>query len=592
MRIQRIRYLPLIFYLIFALSFLTEALSGQINHLHQIDILRSLKKQDTLLQLSPKSLLSDADTNYTWEKYEDFLKKISDTSLYSVLPLNEFRKTFHNNKIIIGLRHDVDNSLSHAFNFSDVEYRNGFRSTYFILHTASYYLENAWNMGIHSENIIPVLKQMQDERHFEIGWHNDLVTLQVIYNIDPSSFLRNELTWLRLKGIKVNGTASHGSNYCHAYHYLNYYFFEDCSALAVPGYENINTVPVNGQVINLTKGKLADFGLDYEAYFLNNNLAFSDATIINGVRWHTGMLDLSKLKKGDRVIILVHPIHWHQASTTANIESFLIPGQRISSVDAAKSTVTVVMPMGSKIDSLRPAFSLTTGAQAKISGVMQSSALSVNNFTEPLTYTVYAENRKFIRQWAVKVINNKHSSTAFKSFFVPGATRMVEIDTITRRVNIDLELDERFNVTKLPVSFELSEGARAWIQDVEQPSNSATVDLSKSITCKIIAEDGISQSSWTINASVTLTSPEPSGRKESLLVFPNPSEGMIHVQFVDIKASPLRIEIFNFMGEKVYSENTDRTGTFTLDIDLTDLPPGLYFMRNPLTRKQVVIVIH
>ena len=42
---------------------------------------------------------------------------------------------------------------------------------------------------VHSDKIIPILKTMQNERHFEIGWHNDLVTLQVIYNINPVTFL-------------------------------------------------------------------------------------------------------------------------------------------------------------------------------------------------------------------------------------------------------------------------------------------------------------------------------------------------------------------------------------------------------------------
>ena len=132
---------------------------------------------------------AEPDTNFTWEKYAAFLNKISDTSKYIVLPLNEFRKTFNSKKIVIGLRHDVDNDLNIAYQFSEMEANLGFRSTYFILHTAPYYLANPDNMAIHTESIIPILKTMQNERHFEIGWHNDLVTLQVIYNINPVTFL-------------------------------------------------------------------------------------------------------------------------------------------------------------------------------------------------------------------------------------------------------------------------------------------------------------------------------------------------------------------------------------------------------------------
>ena len=144
---------------------------------------------------------------------------------------------------MIGLRHDIDVDLNVAFQFSEIESNLGFRSTYFILHTAPYYLANSNNMAVHSEKIIPILKTMQDDRHFEIGWHNDLVTLQVIYNINPVTFLHNELNWLRSNGINIVGTAAHGSNYCKTYHYMNFYFFEECTYPVVPNRENNITVP-------------------------------------------------------------------------------------------------------------------------------------------------------------------------------------------------------------------------------------------------------------------------------------------------------------------------------------------------------------
>ena len=275
-------------------------------------------RQDTIAELKKRNVMAaEPDTNFTWEKYAAFLHRVSDTSKYVVLPLNEFRQTFNSKKIVIGLRHDVDNDLNLAYQFSEIESKLGFHSTYFILHTASYYLSNSNNMSVHAESIIPILKTMQNEKHFEIGWHNDLVTLQVIYNINPVTFLHSELKWLRSNGINIVGTASHGSNYCKVYHYLNYYFFEECTFPVVPNFENNIAVPKDGKLITLIKGKLSDFDLQYEAYFLNNNKAFSDALITNGIRWNIGMLDLNQLQTGDRAIILLHPIHWHRASVHA-----------------------------------------------------------------------------------------------------------------------------------------------------------------------------------------------------------------------------------------------------------------------------------
>jgi hypothetical protein len=383
-------------------------LSGQKNNSPGLGtIIKEINlRQDTARELKKHNVLSaEPDTNFTWEKYAAFLNKVSDTSKYIVLPLNEFRQTYNSNKIIIGLRHDIDNDLNVAYQFSEVESRLGFRSTYFILHTAPYYLAKSNNMAVHSEKIIPILRTMQDKRHFEIGWHNDLVTLQVIYNINPVKFFHNELSWLRSNGLNIIGTAAHGSNYCKTYHYMNFYFFEECTFPLVPNRENNITVPKEGKTIELIKGKLSDFGLQYEAYFLNNNKAFSDATITNGIRWNIGMINLDQLQKGDRIIILLHPIHWHKGSEYADFESFSLSGQKSCSIDLAHAKIIVEMPSGTDKSSLKAAFLLSPGAYAKVSGKLQVNNNTLNDFNKPLVYTVYAENRDIKRKWIVEVHN-------------------------------------------------------------------------------------------------------------------------------------------------------------------------------------------
>jgi hypothetical protein len=341
--------------------------SGQENHAGSLTFLPKIfsLKQDTAKE---KQVLTVApDTNFTWQKYASFLKKISDTSKYIVLPINEFRQTLNSKKIVIGLRHDIDIDLDVAYKFSKIESNLGFRSTYFILHTAPYYLADQNNMAVHSDKIIPILKKMQDEKHFEIGWHNDLVTLQVIYNIDPVVFFHNELSWLRSNGLLIYGTAAHGSSFCKTYHYMNFYFFQECSYPILVGRENNVTVPKDGKLITIKKGHLSDFKLEYEAYFLNNNKAYSDAVIKDGVRWNIGMLDLSLLKPGDRIIILLHPIHWHKVSENAKIEKFSIMGQKLSYIDSTNYRISVEMPAGTDLSSLKSLFQLSLGAYAKVS---------------------------------------------------------------------------------------------------------------------------------------------------------------------------------------------------------------------------------
>jgi hypothetical protein len=467
------------------------------NSTRSFSLKKLLIRQDTVTEQNKQYVVTaEPDTNFTWEKYATFLKKVSDTSKYIVLPLNEFRQTFNPNKIVIGLRHDVDIDLDLAYKFSQIEYNLGFRATYFILHTAPYYLENSNNMAVHTDNIIPVLKKMQNERHFEIGWHNDLVTLQVVYGIDPVSFMHNELRWLRANGLKIYGTASHGSNYCKVHHYLNYYFFEECSNPVVPNFENNVIVTKDGKAIKLEKGKLGDFDLKYEAYFMNNNKAFSDALITNGVRWNIGKLDLDQLKTGDRIIILLHPIHWHKASIKAEIESFILPGQRSSSIDTVNSTVTVEMPYGSKKDSIAAAFRLSPGAYAKVAGSLQNSRSTVHNFNRSLIYRVYAENRDVQREWTINVHYAKNSACDILSFNIPDITKSVSINPSQKTIQVSVY--ENANLKNLMVKFEVSRGASVWIGKKEIFS-SGTIDFSDKVQFNVFSENGINSCVWTVS---------------------------------------------------------------------------------------------
>jgi hypothetical protein len=384
-----------------------KEISGQKNGSasEKQDVLKAIK--NSYVEYASES----PDTNFTYEKYNDFLLKVSDTSKYLVLPIDSFRKSIDSTKIVIGLRHDVDLDLNKAVLFSEVEKALGFRSTYYILHTADYYLANAENKAIHNEKILPVLKYMQ-EGGFEIGWHNDLVTLQVVYNIDPVEFLKQELNWLRTNGIKITGSASHGSQYCGIYRYVNLYFFNECSEppWGKGIYVNNKTIPLGSGTVTIKKGNFSDFNLDYEAYFLNNNKYVSDASFINGRRWDIGMLDLKSLKRGDRIIILIHPIHWHKGSVLAEIHDFNIPGQESCVVNPLDSTVSVIMSGGYNIKNLTPSFALSPGAYAKCSGSLQTSGSSHNDFSKPVIYKVYSESRRYIKEWTVKVSQEKGSA--------------------------------------------------------------------------------------------------------------------------------------------------------------------------------------
>ena len=362
---------------------------------------RYLLQPDTI---NGKFINSKSDSGFTYRKYVDFLNEISDTGKYIVLPINEFIKTTNPKKIIIGLRHDIDLDLDIAFNLSKVENNVGFRSTYFVLHTANYYLANPGNKAVHNELIIPSLKKMQNVFHHEIGWHNDLITLQLVYKIDPVIFLHQELSWLRDNGLFITGTASHGSNFCYTYKYVNWYFWKEFPNPNVAAFKNYESAIVGGETIIFKKAFLKDFDLDYEAYFINFNKYYSDASTVNGQRWNFGMLDLKTLHPGDRVQILMHPIYYSPTgSDQAHLLSINLTGQVKSTINHADATIVAEMPADKITDSLVINFTLSEKANAYIGRRRLVSGVSAIDCSEPVNLKIVAENGLASVDWTINV---------------------------------------------------------------------------------------------------------------------------------------------------------------------------------------------
>jgi hypothetical protein len=248
------------------------------------------------------------DRAFLHHRYAHLLDRLADVSRFQVVPLREFRAA-PSDRVVIGLRHDVDDRLPSALDLARLEHAYGLRATYFILHTAPYYGKVKWRHAAHDETLVPRLRQFQDLGH-EVGWHNDLVTLQCVYDIDPRAYLAEELAWLRDQGIDVVGSASHGSYWCHALGFDNRYFFTDLSVLT-PGFPNTEVIEVSGRPVRIAKGRHAEFGFEYDASSLDNNHYFSDGLFdSDGLRWHPDALDLDQFEPGDKVILLIHPNYW------------------------------------------------------------------------------------------------------------------------------------------------------------------------------------------------------------------------------------------------------------------------------------------
>ena len=240
------------------------------------------------------------ERTFTYERYARLLDEFADLERFRVVPLRDFASTVDAARAVVGLRHDVDQRLDRALDFARLEHDHGLRATYFVLNTAAYWRD---------PRLIATLVRMQDECGHEIGWHNDLVTWECVLGGNARTSLAAELERLRSAGLRVEGTASHGSPSCYRYGYHNgYFFFPEELANGFPNREVVDG-PLGRR--SIPRGTLAEFGFAYDAYHLDNTQYFSDAAFdAGGRRWHTSDLDLAVLEPGSRTIILTHPDHW------------------------------------------------------------------------------------------------------------------------------------------------------------------------------------------------------------------------------------------------------------------------------------------
>jgi len=235
------------------------------------------------------------ERHHLYRRYAAFLDRLG-TSGVRVLPLRELSPALVSDAPAFSLRHDVDNRLDSALVLAELERERGLRATYFVLHSAAYY---------DRPGSMEKMLRLQELGH-EVGFHNDLVTLQVVRGVDSRAYLDSELARLRGAGLDIVGVAAHGSYWGHRLGYKNEYFFRGLDD-PQPGFPNATRV---GDV-EFAKGTLEEFGFQYDASRLGETQYWTDSWVdAAGRRWHPDLVDLEALGPGDRAIALVHPCHW------------------------------------------------------------------------------------------------------------------------------------------------------------------------------------------------------------------------------------------------------------------------------------------
>ena len=293
------------FLLFIFILFFAGCQKEKVNEIY-LDDNRSIKITDKL-SIDNGIILHNHIFNYV--TYDNFLKYLSESDRFLIVQQKDLEKTTSTDKVILSLRHDVDDNIKSAVKFAYLENKYGIKSTYFILHTAPYYGVTIFSYFKRNDDVLYFIRKIQEFGH-DIGWHNDLVTLQIMYGLDPKDFLKTELGWLRENGISIAGTTSHGSHYCDVYHYLNSYFWKEVIGRHDGNFYNTDSITKGYTTFQIEKDSLKNYNFEYEGLLIHSDYFFADSDWPHGKRWNMGMVNLDTIKPGKKVIILLHPQHW------------------------------------------------------------------------------------------------------------------------------------------------------------------------------------------------------------------------------------------------------------------------------------------
>ncbi|WP_202613982.1 DUF6242 domain-containing protein, partial [Silvanigrella paludirubra] len=169
-------------------------------------------------------------------------------------------------------------------------------------------------------------------------------------------------------------------------------------------------------------------------------------------------------------------------------------------IDQQNFTINVSgVPFGTDLTSLVATFSLSAGASATVNGTTQVSATTANDFTNPVTYTITAQDGITIAIYTVTIDPGDQIFTF--SFNINGTSYDGIIDQSNYTIDVS-RLPYGTDLTNLIAAFTLSSGATATVNGTTQVSTTTPNDFTNPVTYTITAQDGITIANYTINVSV------------------------------------------------------------------------------------------
>lgn len=183
------------------------------------------------------------------------------------------------------------------------------------------------------------------------------------------------------------------------------------------------------------------------------------------------------------------------ATTAAkSITAYRLAGVTGTIYETAR-TIAVTVPYGTNVSSLAAAFA-TTGASVKVSGVTQTSGITLNNFTAPVIYTVVAaDSTTAIYTVTVSVAANFAKSIT--SYSLAGVAGVINETNKT----ISVPMPNGTNVSALFATFTHTGTGSLTVSGLSQVSGSTPNNFTNPVVYTVTAAD-LSTASYAVTVAV------------------------------------------------------------------------------------------
>ena len=138
----------------------------------------------------------------------------------------------------------------------------------------------------------------------------------------------------------------------------------------------------------------------------------------------------------------------HKKSTEANIISFKI-GSIVAKIDEPSRKITAEVEKTQALNAITPEITVSEGA------TVEPKTNTLQDFTNPVTYTVTAENRKTTKKYEVTITHKKSTEAEITSFKVGDVKANIEQST----GKITLKVENSVALNKIKPEIEISKGA-------------------------------------------------------------------------------------------------------------------------------------